>query len=225
MILPPDLGTEVIGLFALHVLGDFLRFLRLVRQSMRGLMFSVELRLDLNFMFERVGHRLDSLVSLVSLLQTCSVVKFPKNVTSNLLDLFIISINDLLLHAVELVVELIYLVSQVRLCNLVASNDLCDENELNRIRHVISLSKSKDGVLHQGDLQDLLFVACLCPLFTDSSESLADNRDEQVEEQDNVEDSAKHEDKPVCFAIDGKVFVELSKGRQERNLPVANVRR
>ena len=56
LILPPDLSTEVIGLFTLHVLGDFLRFLRLVRQSMRGLMFSVELRLDLNFMFERVGH-------------------------------------------------------------------------------------------------------------------------------------------------------------------------
>ena len=68
-------------------------------------------------------------------------------------------------------------------------------------------------------MECLFFVASLDRCGADASISLTDDRDEKVEQQDDVEKAADPENKPVAFSVELQVVIKLSESDEERALP------
>ena len=80
-------------------------------------------------------------------------------------------------------------------------------------------SETEDGQLHADHLEGLFLVAVLDAGAKLPGEGLADDGNEQVEKDDDVEDAAEEEDHPVTLTEELQVPIELTQSVQERLLP------
>jgi hypothetical protein len=101
--------------------------------------------------------------------------------------------------------------------HLFTLDHLCDEKHLGGVG--LKLSQPEDGVLDYTYLTGLFFIAGLDGGCTDAAERLANDRDQKIQQKNDVEDAANEKNDPVSFVVELKVFVKFSKGHQEGLLP------
>ena len=129
------------------------------------------------------------------------------------LKLFLSEMLQLFFNIVDLGVKLFDLVTVIVLVELLTVDNLGDKDELFGVR--LSRVETQPGVLHHDHLTSFLLVTLGHRRAHEVSECLRDNRDQEIEKQDNVEDSAEEEDEPVTLSVVSKFISELTKGSQE----------
>ena len=160
----------------------------------------VQLLLHLLMLFLCDLSRLLLLLELVELLDCSWLSKriltfwhLVKNGISEKLELVLDIILEVVWSFIDLLAEFLDLVGDVLFLNLLAADDLSDKEKLIRISFCLPHHSDK-RVLHRADVIDHLSVAGLDLLFSDIIESLTENGNQQVEQNDNVEDATEEED-------------------------------
>lgn len=72
------------------------------------------------------------------------------------------------------------------------------------------LSVAENRVLHNADLSDLFFVAGLDSRITNLLVSLADDSNQKVEKQNNIEDSTHNKYEPILVSVATKTIVKFT---------------
>ncbi len=137
---------------------------------------------------------MDTLLGIVALFAKLLNDGFSKE-----LELFLCELHQLVLNIIDLGMKLVDLVTHIFLIEFLSVDNLGDKDELFGVRQ--GRIETQPGVLHHNHLLSFLLVTLRDRRAHEISKSLRNDRNQEIEKQDNVEDSAEEEDEPVTLSV------------------------